>query len=82
MWQEQIYLRMQLKRQYFFATDNNYKVDFAVDNILNSKIKEKGYNYIIWSRMLLCTSNWSESENVKEIKRILDEKEKFFAEMF
>jgi hypothetical protein len=38
---------MQLKRQIFSATDNNYKVDFAVDNILNSKIKEKGYNYII-----------------------------------
>ena len=36
---------MQLKRQIFSATDNNYKVDFAVDNILNSKIRKKDKLY-------------------------------------
>jgi hypothetical protein len=37
---------MQLKRQIFSAPKNNYKVNFVGDKVLNSKIKEKAFDYI------------------------------------
>jgi SAM-dependent methyltransferase len=63
------------------ANNKNMKIDFIVDDILNSKIRDKMFDYVLTGvAFMFCLL--TRGQFIKEIKRILDDRGILFLKCF